>query len=313
MKMINTPRITSGASDLNLSSACKWFSGFMAVAVISVCLANSAAGQFVTPLAPAVGDGSIPKPEIAGDNLPSPPVISGKAQTAPIGGTDLSHRVNLGRTTIYIYSNCTRGTDDLMAGTRLVLTLRPASLMSAQVSDIGNILGINLNSGQAVIQATATAHQLELIQSVLNPSPNDSQIGLASINQNLAKQINKAPTAEQWSRLRRTGDDSLYIGGGVLPTARVCARYFVMAAVALSTVFLIFAASSIIFGQAHGGPRVIATCGGLMLLLMGFTIYKVALINLFNAKGTIHQNADIIKHFSNQGQVSVIIKKLGSA
>ncbi len=311
--MINTPRITNEASDLNLSSACKWFSSLMAVAVVSVCLASSVTAQFVTPLVPAVGDGSVPKPEIGGDSLPSPSVISGKAQTAPISGTDLSHRVDLGRTTIYIYSNCTRGTDDLMAGTRLVLTLRPASLMAAQVSDIGNILGVNPNSGQAVIKASATAHQLELIQSVLSPSPNDSQIGLANINRNKAKQINSAPTAEQWSRLRKTGDDSLYIGSSPLPTARVCARYFVMTAVAFSTVFLIFAASSIIFGQAHGGPRVIATCGGLMLLLMGYTIYKVALINLFDAKGTIQQNADIIKHFSNQGQVSVIIKKLGSA
>jgi len=303
METFNTSRIATTNS--NWSNICKLTTSFLVINVVSLCLTSDASAQFAAPLAPAVGDGSVPAPEISGDSLPSAPAASGKAEAAPVEGTNLEKRIDLGRTTVYIYSNCSRGKNDLMAGSRLVLTLRPASLMSEQVSDIGKILGVNLNSGQAVIQADATAHQLELIQFVLTPSANDLQIGVSTINQKSAKKIEKDPTAEQWSNLRKSQDNSLYLGAGILPTARVCARYFVMAAVAFATVYLIFAASSIIFGQAHGGPRVVAACGGLMLLLMGFTIYKVAVINLFNANGTIQQNADIIKHFSNQGQVAL--------
>src|ERR1700677_4488175 len=158
MEMINTTRIKSSrASKLNLSSVCKLFSSFL---IVSACLVSPGLAQFATPLAPAPGSGSIPTPEISGDSLPSPAVVSGQAKTAPLNGTNLPNIINSGRTTVYIYSNCTRGADDVMAGTRLVLTLRPATLMSAQVSDISNILGLNLNSGQAVIHAPATAHQL---------------------------------------------------------------------------------------------------------------------------------------------------------
>jgi hypothetical protein len=313
MKIINTAettneRVVIQTRSFNLVTLGKLFLSLMAFNIISTYLTSSALAQFAPPLLPAVGNGSVPKPEILGDKLPSRPAPTGTALSTPISGTPVSHLVNPGRTTVYIYSNCTRGADDLMAGKHLVLTLRPATLPSKVVNDISNILGVELNSGQKTIQANATAHQLELIQAVLYPSANDSTLGLATISENGTKQINKAPTAEQWSQLRKSGDDSLYINAGILPTARVCARYFVMVAIAFSTVFLIFASSSIIFGQAHGGPRVIATGGGLMLLLMGYSIYKVAVINLFNADTTLKQNVDTIRYFSNQGRVSLANK-----
>lgn len=306
METIDTVRIISRAArNVSVSGACKCLPKLLTISVIAASLARPALSQFAAPLVPAAGDGSIPKPEIAGDSLPSPAVLSGTAETTPLSGTNLSHTVNRGRTNVYIYSYDSRGTDDLMSGMRLSLTLRPATLMSTQVSKIGNILGVNLNSGQAVIKVTATAHQLELVQSVLSPSANDATLALARMTKNRTKQLDKAPTPEQWAQLRKAGDESVHINGGVLPTARVCARYFVFAAVAFSTVLLIFAASSIVFGQAHGGPRVIAACGGLVLLLMGYSIYKVAVINLFNTKGTIKQHVDIIRHFSNEGQLAV--------
>jgi hypothetical protein len=305
MEMSNTYQITNNQllkpAKLSSRVAGKLL---LALTVIAITESSAALAQFVTPLLPAPGSGSIPKPEIAGDNLPSPAVSSGKADSAPTQGTNLAHAVNLGRTTVYIYSNCTRGANDLMSGSHLVLTLRPATLASKQLDAISTILKTDLTSGQAAIQVNATTQQLESIQSVLNPSASDVSLGLATITQNNTKRIDKAPTGEQWSQLRRSGDDSLIIDPDILPTVRICARYFVMAAVALSTVYMIFAASSIIFGQAHGGPRVIATCAGLILLLMGYTIYKVALTNLFHASGTIKQNVDVIRYFSNQGQIS---------
>ena len=43
------------------------------------------------------------------------------------------------------------------------------------------------------------------------------------------------------------------------------------------------AAYSVVLGHPYGGARVIGTAAGLMLLLMGYTIWKIVQMNTFNA------------------------------
>jgi hypothetical protein len=173
-------------------------------------------------------------------------------------------------------------------------------LTADQISDINGILGVDMRSGQQIIEADASVHQLELIQSVLVPSPNDSTLGLAVIHDG-RKQIKRDPNAVEWASLRRSGDDALYIYGGPVPTAKTFARFFVILGVVCATIYIAFAAFSIINGQIHGGNKVIGAAAGVMTLLMGYTIYKVLLINILY-KNTIEPKA-VSRHFSNQGQV----------
>ena len=62
---------------------------------------------------------------------------------------------------------------------------------------------------------------------------------------------------------------------GPVPTVRKFSRYLVILGVVAATVFMVFAAFSVIAGDRDGGSRVVSTAGGLVLLLMAFTIWKV--------------------------------------
>jgi len=67
---------------------------------------------------------------------------------------------------------------------------------------------------------------------------------------------------------------------GGLPTVQKLSRYFVILAVVAATIFMAFAAYGVVIGEQDAGARVIHTAGGLMLLLMAFTIWKVLQANM---------------------------------
>jgi hypothetical protein len=67
---------------------------------------------------------------------------------------------------------------------------------------------------------------------------------------------------------------------GGLPHVQILARYLVILGVVAATVMMAFAAYSVVLGEDGAGARVIHIAGGLMLLFMAFTIWKIAQANM---------------------------------
>jgi hypothetical protein len=260
----------------------KWqkLSCYSALALLLLVIIQvGACAQFAKPLLPN-GIDSPSGEQAFGRSRVIPAVVS--SEQSQIAGDGLNSSIfpsgiNPGRTTVYVFAS--KKKDSLVRALRyMVLTIRPSTLNAEQVNDINDILGINMLSGQRTIEADASQHQLELIQSILAPSANDLGLQIAILNHG-RKEINKDPNAEQWSALRRPTDDPVYTYNGPVPAAKKFARLFVIIGLVAATIYVAFAAYSIITGQAHGGNRVIAAASGLMLLLMGYTIYKILIMN----------------------------------
>lgn len=77
-----------------------------------------------------------------------------------------------------------------------------------------------------------------------------------------------------------------YDFNGPLPTVRTFARYLVILGCVSATVFMALAAWSMVMGSPYGGSRVMGAAGGLLLLLAGYTIWKIVQMNTFNANST---------------------------
>lgn len=67
---------------------------------------------------------------------------------------------------------------------------------------------------------------------------------------------------------------------GGISTVRVISRYFVILAVVVATILMAFGAYGIILGHENAGSKVVFCAGGLMLLLMSFTMWKVLQANM---------------------------------
>lgn len=87
-----------------------------------------------------------------------------------------------------------------------------------------------------------------------------------------------------------------YYGG--IPTVGKVGRYFVILAVVVGTILLAFAAFGVILGQQNAGAKVTFSAGGLMLLFMAFTIWKVAQANMvnWNEGGKVDENKSRLPH-----------------
>lgn len=66
-----------------------------------------------------------------------------------------------------------------------------------------------------------------------------------------------------------------------MPTVRKFARFLVLAGVVFATVLMAFSAMSMCLGHPYAGGRAVSTAAGLLILLAGFTIYKIIMINAF--------------------------------
>lgn len=71
--------------------------------------------------------------------------------------------------------------------------------------------------------------------------------------------------------------NSWFYGG--LPTVQTLSRFLIIAAVVIATILMAWAAYAVVMGQDGAGARVIGTAGGLILLLMSFTIWKIIQAN----------------------------------
>ncbi|HEY9871190.1 MAG TPA: hypothetical protein V6D08_18645 [Candidatus Obscuribacterales bacterium] len=226
------------------------------------------------PFAPPPGDGANPLPVIPGDNgAPLPP---------PSGTADRTHG-NIfpagngrDRTVVRIYTRSNGGALGTDRGLRMVQTIRPDQLSSEQINRIQSILGINMLSGEQSVDVVASDGQIEQIQDVLAKYP---QYQMENGRKKITRDAVQKPGIG-WKSAREK--ENLYNFDGPLPTVRTFARYLVLLGVVSATIWMALAATSVILGHRDGGAKVISSVAGLMLLLMGYTIWKVVQMNTFN-------------------------------
>lgn len=73
---------------------------------------------------------------------------------------------------------------------------------------------------------------------------------------------------------------------GPLPTVRTFSRYLVILGVVIACVWVAMAAISVVMGNRNGPERVVGAVAGLLLLLAGYTIWKIVQMNTFKANTT---------------------------
>jgi hypothetical protein len=73
---------------------------------------------------------------------------------------------------------------------------------------------------------------------------------------------------------------------GPLPTVRTFCRYLVILGVVVACVWVAMAGISVVMGNQNGPARVIGAVGGLLLLLAGYTIWKIVQMDTFHANTT---------------------------
>jgi hypothetical protein len=87
-------------------------------------------------------------------------------------------------------------------------------------------------------------------------------------------------------------EQNIYDFQGPLPTVRKLSRLFVLIGVVSATIFLAFAAYSVVLGHREGGSKVIGAAGGLLLLLCAYTIWKIVIVNSFAYRGMPNPTLD---------------------
>jgi len=245
------------------------------------------------PFAPPVGDGPNAQPVTAG-NFGSPmPPPSGQADNTH--GNIFAAGNGHDRTVVRVYTRDNGGALGTNRGLRMATTLRPDQLTSEQINKINGILGINMLSGEQTVDVVASDGQIEQIQDTLAKYPQYQM-------ENQRKKINQDAAQKPgtgWTSAR--DKQNSYDFGGPLPTVRTFSRYLVILGVVSATIWMAIAATSVILGSRDGGSRVIGSAAGLILLLMGYTIWKIVQMNTFN------RNSDrpaISQNRPNDAQVS---------
>ncbi len=248
-----------------------------------------AGDAYTTPHVPLISGASSTAPNVRAQAGAPPPTGAGTAVKAVTAGDTGAPVANLpgaadmtngnlfasgpgqGRTTVYILNQGTQKHNG--RGSRMVTTLRPAELTASEKTQISSILGVNMDSGEAAIYANATEDQLSQIQQILSPYPGSQFVnGRTTITTD-------SPAAN--FGINKASNASRYDYQGPLPTVRLFARYLVILGVVAATIWMAMAAFSVVMGSKYGGARVISAAAGLMMLLCGYTIWKIVQMNTF--------------------------------
>ncbi len=231
--------------------------------------------QNTTPQAEIPGSGNTPAPVNPGDTIGAPPVATGTAD--PTTGNSFPNGVGRDRSVVYVMRNTNGGALGQPRGNRMSMTIRPDQLSADQLGQVQGILGVNLLSGEPAIHVNASDAQIEQLQQAMAAWPQYQMNGNR-------KKINSDSPATGYPKANETNS---YDFQGPLPTVRTFARYLVILGVVCSTVFMALAAYSVVLGHPYGGARVIGTAAGFMLLLMGYTIWKIVQMNTFKAMSNL--------------------------
>ncbi len=242
-----------------------------AVLLMTGLCVGQANAQFGTPIPPPIGDGASPAPVNPGDTGAAPSVPSGQADPTP--GHNFPVGTGRDRSVVYVYRQSQGGPMGVSRGERMVTTIRPDSLPQDVRDRVSGILGVNLNSGEQATEVTASDAQLEQLQDALAPYPQAQDNGGRKV-------INSdSPNAAY----PKPDHESIYAFGGPVPTVQTFARYLVILGVVAATIWMSLAAYSMVMGHPYGGARVFGAAAGLMMLLCGYTIWKIVQMNTFDA------------------------------
>jgi hypothetical protein len=229
-------------------------------------LTDTVANQPQPDLPPPPGDGPNAQPVNPGDTAGAQAVPSGNANPGPSTPFPTGQGTTHSIVRIYV--------QEPNRGWRMVQTLRPDSLTPQQQGQVAGVLGVNINSGQPFIDTTVTNAQMAQLNNILFPYP-QAQMNNGKIF------INADTPAPGYPK-----EQPLYNFQGPLPTVKTFSRYLVILGVVSSCIFMALAGTSVVLGHPYGGSRAIGAAAGLMLLLMGYTIWKIVQMNTFNANSS---------------------------
>ncbi len=223
---------------------------------------------------PPPGSGPTSAPVTPGDSQRED-VPSGLITADPRYGTNLQYDTAKRRSRI-----------NLMMNGNVVLTFQPDQLTNTQKGKVMGILGAGVNSAPYQ-NMTVTQNQLIQMQNALAPSPN-LNAGISDV---------PMPDGRQRSQIftDRPAGNTLAINGtnGItpkkLPVIQKFCRYLVILGVVCACIFMSFASISLIFGDRSAAGRIVGSAGGIMLLLMGYAIWKVVRVNEDNARGPLNR------------------------
>jgi len=245
------------------------------------------------PDAPPQGCGNTAPALIQGDQN-SMPVPSGNTQSEPVYGTNFAHQSETSESKINLL------VDDPVRGTQVVLTFNPQRLSGSQVSGIEGLLGGSLNGNQDI---TVSKETLEAIQDILSPYPGTTNDALPNkkdggprkfIDSDLpGNGYPKYATSEPFQSYKPSMNPTELTKVqkmGPREVIREFCRYLIKAGVVCACIFMILAATSAMFGNRNAGAQVIASAGGLILLLMSYSIWKIVMVNTWNARPASDQN-----------------------
>ena len=217
---------------------------------------------------PPPGSGAQPPQLTQGDRVALPPLPSGQALTPPINGSKFRTEEEKARTFSGYYLNeDKRGRRQIMrtpseGGARDYETKEDLQKYNDRYypypgTEVGRAFEKTLPDKKTINWPTKAINKDE-------PNPKSNYFGRNKANKDWKEtEDNEAP----------------------LPIIKPFCRKIVILGVVFATIFMAFAAFSVVLGHKDAGQRVIGTAAGLMLLLMGYSIYKVVQINAWRFFG----------------------------
>jgi len=220
----------------------------------------------------------MPAPSGAGIN--SAITIPGDSQITDVSSGNLLLYPKQNNSLQYQYER-RRPRINLFMNGKAVFNLQLDQLTNQQKEKIINLLG-GLKDDEPYQNILVTESDLIEIQNILAPYPQTSISASSMPNGVERKQIIKdTSTPIIFSQNSTTNSASLQ---NII--RRYC-RYLVILGVVFGCLFVVFAAVSMQFSDKNSGGRIISTTAGLMLLLMGYSIWKVIVTNEKNARGEV--------------------------
>lgn len=229
---------------------------------------------------PPIGSGDNAGALIPGDSVAASPPSNPQVRNSP---SNFSEAPELVRGTTNLLINEGTVTDPstgqvVNRGWKVVLTLRGDQLTSNQSNKISSLLKQRLVPGNI----KTDVNTIIAIQNMLYPYPETN-------NANPKKIVSDSLDDEQYWELfndyrttpyyRLPYMDPRLSSRSQLTTVRLFCRWLVLLGAVIACVYMAFAAFSLVQGDREAGGRILGTAGGLILLLMSFSIWKVVLYN----------------------------------
>lgn len=232
---------------------------------------------------PPIGSGSAPVPVIQGDGGAPKPPPSGIAQSSRPLGTDFPHQSAQQRVVRYQQRNDAQQRGHRMVNTRHAPDSTSNSIVIVDDSQLEEQENQDYPYPTASGKGPTIIHRYALKDHSVITEPAETKQHIPVTDEISMTALGK--WQEQWTVGPRihTNTESWHQHElkEPCPTTLKFARWGVLLGLIFATVFVAFSAYSVTLGHKGGGSRVIGSVGGLMLLLMGYSIYKLVMINAF--------------------------------